>query len=106
MVISDKRALEIIDEAIKKFRGNSRKLSNAIGYLMIGRKFGWKIMYLMYDRAAIRDYEKILGISSKEFPDEGPLAHKSIAWSGLKKVVNFWKAVRGEEPGHRSTQIN
>jgi hypothetical protein len=60
----------------------------------------------MYDRAAIRTYEKILGVSSREFPEEGPLAHKSLAWSGLKKIANFWKAVRGEEPGHRSTQID
>ena len=108
MAASDKQLVAIADKAILDFKGDTRRLSNAIGYLFIGRQFGWRAMYVMHDRRSIRDYEKILGIDSKDpniFPDDGPLAHKSVAHEALKKVTNFWKAVRGEVPGIRSTAI-
>lgn len=106
MAITEKQLVQIADDAIKSFHGNTSRLSNAIGYLFLGRKFGWRIMFLMHDRKSVKDYEKILGINSRVFfPEEGPLADKSIAHAALKKVTNFWKAVRGEIPGVRSTQI-
>ncbi|MBE0624775.1 MAG: hypothetical protein IH606_08190 [Burkholderiales bacterium] len=105
-MLSEKQLVEIVDAAIKRFRGNSARLSNAIGYLFIGRRFGWRVALLMHDRKSVKDYEQILGIDSREiFPEIGQLAEKSVAYWALKKVTNFWKAVRGEIPGVRSTEI-
>lgn len=104
--MTEKQLVEIIDKAIKNFHGNTQRLSNAIGYLMLGRKFGWRVMLLMHDRKSIKDYEKILGIDSRIiFPEYGPLKNKSMAYRALQKVTNFWKAVKGEIAGVRSTEI-
>ena len=104
--LSDKELVEIVDQAMKKFKGNMTRFSNAVGYLFIARKFGWRVALLMHDRKSVKDYEKILGIDSRQiFPEIGPLAEKSVAYWALKKVTNFWKAVRGEIPGVRSTEI-
>jgi hypothetical protein len=106
MSASAKQLLDIVDNAIKRYQGHSGRLSNAIGYLFIGRNFGWRVMFMMHDRKSIKDYEAILRIDSRAFfPEEGPLADKSLAHAGLKKVTNFWKAVRGEIPGVRSSEI-
>ena len=104
--MSEQQLVGVVDKAIKNFRGDSRKLSNAIGYLFIGRKVGWRPALLMYDRKSIREYEKILGVSSKDvMPELGPLENKSLAWRVAKKLSNFWKAVKGETPGYRSTEL-
>ncbi len=104
--LSDKQLVAIIDKAIIGFRGNAERLSNAIGYLMIGRQVGWRVLLLMHDRRSIKDYEQILGIDSREvFPEMGPHAEKCLAYRALKKVSNFWKAVKGEIPGVRSTEM-
>lgn len=104
--MTEKQLVELVDKAIKDFHGNSARLSNAIGYLFIGRQFGWRVMLLMYDRKSIKDYEKILGIDSREvFPELGPRAKKSNAYWAVQKVTNFWKAVKGEIAGVRSTEI-
>lgn len=104
--LSDTQLVAITERAIKAFKGDTRRLSNAIGYLFMGRKFGWRVMLLMHDRKSIKDYEKILGIDSKEiFPELGPLAEKSMAYRAVQRVTNFWKAVRGETPGVRSTEL-
>lgn len=103
--MSDKQLVEIIDKAIKDFHGNAERLSNAIGYLMIGRQVGWRVLYLMHDRKTIKEYEKILGIEDSKtfFPETGPLAKKSMAYRALQGVTNFWKAVKGEISGVRSS---
>lgn len=98
--------VEIIDNAIKNFGGNVDKLESAIGLLMLARKTGWKPIYLFHGRSTIKDYEKILDIQfQKLFPPEGPSADKSIAWRLAKSVSNFWKAVKGEIPNMRSTEL-
>lgn len=106
MTASDKQAIEIVDRAIKGFRGDTRRLSNAIGFLMIGRRFGWRAMYLMHDRRSIKEYEALLGIDTRDFfPEIGPLADKSVAYKAVQKVTNYWKAVKGEIAGIRSSEV-
>lgn len=104
--MTEKQLVELIDKAIKEFRGDTTELASAIGYLMIGRKFGWRVMFLMHRQATVRNYEKILKIKSRELmPELGPWAEKSVAYWALQKVTNFWKAVKGEIPGVRSTKV-
>ena len=94
--LSDKELVEIIDKAIKNFVGNTDSLASAIGYLMIGRKFGWRVMFFMHSQGTVRKYEKILGIKSNEVMREvGPLARKALAYQAVQKVSNFWKGVKG-----------
>lgn len=87
-----------IEQATVNFRGLFDELETAIGMLMIGRLVGWKVLVLIHNKRTIRKYEEILGgISIREmFPEEGPLAHKSLGLEIAKKLGNFWKAVSGE----------
>ncbi|ATX79963.1 hypothetical protein Ga0123461_1549 [Mariprofundus aestuarium] len=96
--------ISIIDNATEKFRGDITHLSRAIGMLAVGRRLGWRVTYLIYSRATVRKYEKLLYVSIQDvLPEKGDLAEKSLAGKALKKVDNFWKAVKGEIPGIRST---
>jgi len=104
--ISDKEIMEIIDSAIQNFQGNSDVLESAIGALHVGRKMGWKILYLTHSTYTIRRYEKILGCSFREIlDDETKYSTKSIAFLAVKKVSNFWKAVKGEIPNVKSQEF-
>lgn len=104
--LSDKQLVDLIDKAIKEFSGNSDSLSGAIGYLMIGRKFGWRVMFFMHSQATVRKYEQILDIKSQEvMPEEGPLAKKAAVYQAMKTVSNFWKGVKGEIAGIKSKEV-
>jgi hypothetical protein len=88
---------KIIDEASCNFRGNLAELESAIGMLYLGGLFGWKVLVLIHNKRTIRKYEEILGINIREyFPEEGPLAEKSLGYTAAKKLGGFWKAVSGE----------
>lgn len=104
--LTDKQLVKLIDKALADFRGNANEVKGAIGMLMMGRQYGWKVMLLIHDKKTIRKYEEILGIDIREvMPEVGPLAHKSIAWVAAQKISNFWKAVKGEIPGIRTPEL-
>ena len=98
----DERSLELVfiaQKASQSFAGQIDELQKAIGMLMTGDLFGWRVLILVHNKRTIRKYEEILGIEVKEFfPEEGPYAHRSVGYSIAKKVGNFWKAVSGDVP--------
>jgi hypothetical protein len=97
--LSDTDVVELLDKAIMKYRGNAEELENAIGAFMVGRKTGWRPLFLIHSPRSIRKYETILGIDFREvMPEVGPKAKHSIAWKIAQGVSNFWKLVKGEIP--------
>ena len=105
-LLTDKRIGEIADAALARHKGDSRKLASAIGMLHIGRRLGYRPLLLMMDKTTIRLYEQILKVEFREiFPDVGEQAEKSMAWRAAKGLSNFWKAVKGEIAGIRSTDL-
>lgn len=100
--LTAKQALDLIkqvEQATFEYEGVFDELENALGMLMMGRLVGWRVLVLIHNKRTIRKYEQILGgIDIRAvFPEEGPLAHKSIGLELAKKLGNFWKAVSGEQ---------
>jgi len=105
--MTDKELIELLDAACKRFTGDSSKLESAIGMLFVGRILGWKVLYLIHTKSTIRKYEIILGLENIRdvLPPETELSRKSLAYSALKGVTNFWKAVKGEIKDVRSPMM-
>lgn len=99
--------VEILDSAIENYSGQVPELEAAIGMLVTGRRYGWKVMYLVHSKRTIKKYEKILGIEDirEILPETSDRTHKSVAWKLSQKVGNFWKAVKGEIKGVKSPEI-
>jgi hypothetical protein len=86
-----------MDEVARKFVGQFDELESAIGMMTLGRLFGWKILVLIHNKRTIKKYEDILGIRVREeFPAEGPLFYKSMAYDFIQQVGDFWKGVSGD----------
>lgn len=102
--LTDADLVKLIDKSIMKFHGNAEELENAIGALMVGRKIGWKPLFLIHSPRSIKKYETILGVAFRELlPEVGPKAKDSIAWKVAQTVTNFWKLVKGEIPDVRTS---
>lgn len=103
--MTDKQLLEQVNSALQTFEGDCHEMESAVGALFLGRQFGWKPLFLIHRPSTIRKYEEYLGITFRDvMPDVGPFADKSNAWRALGGVSSFWKAVKGEIPGVRSSQ--
>ena len=89
---------ELFDRAVHNFHGTTDELESAIGMYVLGRHFGWKVLYIIHSKKTVKKYEEILGISVRTvFPEEGPEANRSIGYTIAKTFSNFWKVVSGEE---------
>jgi hypothetical protein len=98
---------KIARKAVLGFKGNLKFLEGAIGSMYMCEQYGWKVFYLVHDKKTIKRYEEILGINFRDcMPEIGPHAEHSVAFQALKKVSNFWKAVKGEIKGVRSPKTN
>lgn len=104
-----KRMDEIEQRAIANYYGDMSTLESALGMLKIGYQYGWRPMVLLHSKSTIKKYEAILGIKIREeFPEEGPIAHRSMALKISKKLNNFWKIVSGDYkfPDKKKTDKN
>jgi len=89
---------EIFDRAVQNFRGTTDELESAIGMFVLGRHFGWKVLYIVHSKKTVKKYEDILGISVRdEFKEEEPEASRSMGYTIAKTFSNFWKVVSGDE---------
>ncbi|MDP9087126.1 MAG: hypothetical protein M3O26_00050 [Pseudomonadota bacterium] len=86
-----------LDEIARKYAGSFDELESALGMMTLGRLFGWKVLVLIHNKRTIKNYEEILGIKVREeFPEEGPLFYKSVAYGFIQKIGEFWKGVSGD----------
>ncbi len=104
--MNDQEILGIVDRAVDNFNGNLDDLESAIGMLMLGRHYGWRVILLIHSPGTIRKYLKILDLKTLRdvLPEVGVLAHRSTAWRLVEGTENFWKVVRGQISGIRSTR--
>lgn len=101
--MTDTELLQYLDKVTMDFVGQVDELENALGAFMLGRKTGWRPLFLLHSPQSIRKYQRILGINFQEQLDPvGPKAEKLIAWRVAQKVTNFWKLVKGEVPNVRN----
>lgn len=92
-----------MDEAILNFHGALDELEGALGMYMLGRHFGWKVLYIVHSKKTVRKYEQILGIDVRtEFEAETPDSVRSNGYRLAQAFSNFWKVVSGEEKIDRS----
>lgn len=98
--LSDEQKIAAFDKVgtvVAGFSGSLEDLEKAVGMLMIGYHFGWKVLLLVHSKRTIKKYEKILDIDIKEFfPAEGRSAKRSMGLGLAKQIGNFWQVVSGD----------
>ncbi|OWT66404.1 hypothetical protein [Candidimonas nitroreducens] len=106
--MSDEELLRLVDRIVDQYGGKLDELESAVGMLMLGRYYGWRVLLLVHSPNTIRKYQKILGLKSLKdvLPEVGVLAHRSDAWRLVEGTQNFWKVVRGQIGGVRSTRVD
>ena len=92
------RRHKLMDEAILRFRGGLDELEGALGMYMIGRHFGWKVIYLIHTKKTVAKYESFLGIVVREeFEAETIDSHRNLGFQAASALSNFWKVVSGDD---------
>lgn len=89
---------QTILQHMREFRGIGTTMESALGALIIGQYFGWRVLKLLHNPATYRKYEKVLGVEFKNVcPEITELGKKkSIGYAITEKLGSFWAVVMGK----------
>lgn len=97
--IPTEQLIELIDSVSANYKGDSHVLFGAIGALMVGRLYGWRVIRVFLSTTTYAKYQKVLGISFKDYmPPETELSDRAFAYKVIKDLKSFWGIVRGQVP--------
>lgn len=100
---------QAVRTALANYKGQSTRLEAALGALVLGQHFGWKVLRIVHSPSTYKAYEELLGVSFQETcPEVGPLGRKSVGYRFAETVAAFWDVVMGRKkvPNDEKGQIS
>lgn len=103
-VKSDEDVNRLICRASWEFKGQADDLCMAVGCLVVGRLFGWRVLRIILDGKDYAKYQRILALGldepgefhfNKWMRETDKLSYKSVGLSLVEAVGDFWSAVKG-----------
>ena len=89
---------EVIIKSMSEYRGLGTTLESAVGALVIGQHFGWRVLKMFHNPSTYNKYEQILGVSFKEVcPERTEFSKKSVGVKAADKLKSFWAVARGKK---------
>lgn len=86
-----------IDSLMESFKGDIVDLTHAIGAVMVGRKYGWRVLRIIISSPSYTKYQRILGLEFKKvLPETTEFSKKSVGYNLVVKLGKFWETVRGQ----------
>lgn len=97
LVLSEEQE-QIILKHMREFSGIGTTMESALGALIMGQYYGWRVLKLLHNPATYRKYEKVLGVEFKDAcPEITELGKKkSIGYAITDKLQSFWAVVMGK----------
>lgn len=94
---------EQIEQVCTEFHGQLDDLYKAVGMIVVGQLYGWKVMRLVSARSTWTTATKLFGDPKTLMKDEGKLANKSYGLNAIKKAEEvsqklYWEFVKGHIP--------
>lgn len=95
----DPKTEELILQKMREFKGIATTLESALGALIVGQYFGWRVLKLLHTPATYRHYEKVLGIKFQDVcPEITEMGKKkSIGYAITEKLGSFWAVIMGRK---------
>ncbi|WP_139558302.1 hypothetical protein [Methylotetracoccus oryzae] len=108
LLVLDEATEKVILQHMDDFKGLGTTLESALGALVIGQYFGWRVLKLVHNPATYRQYEKVLGIEFKDVCDPITEAgeRKSVGYAITKALKSFWAVIMGKHSVPAKGQIS
>jgi hypothetical protein len=96
-MITDEELHQQIADVSESYKGQLDDLYKAVGMLVVGRLFGWRVMRLVASRSVWSKASKLFGDPKQLMEPEGRLAYKSCGLNAIKTVSEYWDVINGVE---------
>ena len=93
--MNDEQLKELIERVCSEYHGQLDHLYQAVGLLVVGQLYGWRVMRLISTRPNWRKASALFGDLKTLMPERGPLAHKSIGLKISDDLGHYWEIIQG-----------
>ncbi len=96
-MITDEELMKRIDQVSLNFTGQFDDLSQIVGIVIVGRRYGWRVIRLVHSRRAWTLACKYFGDLKEILPEEGEEKYmrKSVGFSLIEGISHYWEVVKG-----------
>lgn len=97
-MITDEELTSKIDEVCRDFQGQLDDLYATIGIVVMGRRYGSRVMRLVSSRRHWGLMVKLFGDPNLIMRERDVCTHKSIGLEYIDKVSDYWEVIKGHSP--------
>lgn len=85
-----------VDSISQLYKGQIDDLCMAVGVLVVGRIYGWRVMRIVLSPVTYRRCQRVLGLDFKDIlQDETKYSRRCVGYDAVKKIGEFWEVVVG-----------
>ena len=85
----------MIDRVSSEYKGQLDDLTAAVGMVMVGRLYGWRVIRLVNSRRHWMHACKLFGDLKLLLPEYGPCTHKSLGLKLIGGPLEYWDYIKG-----------
>ncbi len=86
-----------LHQVLTTYQGPGNPLRDALGALLIGKTYGWRVIRVMYGGSAYARYQETLKLDFKQWCEpETEYAGRHRGYQMVGKLEDFWKIIRGD----------
>ena len=94
-MITDEEFNELIEQKCGEFVGQIDDLYAAVGMLVVGRLYGWRVMRLVSVKRHWTVATRLFGDPKKLMREKGRFYNKSIGCEIVDKAGDYWSFIKG-----------
>ena len=95
MTTEDKELFKKIDEVSAKFVGQLDDLQAAVGMVVVGRLYGWRVIRLISSKRQWKFTCSLFGDLKEILPERPELSQKSVGLAIVDKAGDYWDVIKG-----------
>ncbi|MAD52845.1 hypothetical protein [Idiomarina sp. UBA3162] len=96
-----------LQSSIAEFKGHVSTIETAIGAIVIGQRYGWRVLRMVHSSNTMKKYEKAIGLSYEEIcPEETELSTRNVGYRASKVIGKYWDIVMGRHKVERKAELD
>ena len=96
-MITDEELNAKIEQVCEDFHGQIDDLYAAVGLIVVGRRYGWRVMRLVSSRRHWTVTTKLFGDPKQLMREKGRLYGKSLGCKMIDEIGGYWDFIKGHK---------
>lgn len=99
-MITEEELMKKIVDVSENYTGYLDDLTQIVGMVVVGRRYGWRVIRLVNTRRHWALACKQFGDLKEILPERGDLTRKSIGLAIIDKIGGYWDVISGRTDRH------